>query len=322
MSRLPTNQKNRRIDQLILKRKEKYLKKIGFIGLGIMGLPMARNLLNAGYSVTVCNRTRAKAESLREFGAVVVDTPKAVAQLSEVVITIVTDTPDVETVLFSETGVLAGAKPGIIVIDMSTISPVATREFAGRLAEKEVHFLDAPVSGGDIGARKGTLTIMVGGTEAVFQQCFPLFEVLGKRVTFMGPSGSGQLVKLCNQILCAVNMLAVCESLSLAKKSGISVEKMLQVVTAGAGGSWALENLGAKIVKGELEPAFMVRLIQKDLRLVLEAAQKYQLPIPATSLAHQLFAALEASGDGELGTQSMIKIYERLANFSMVESGE
>jgi len=290
---------------------------IGFIGLGIMGLPMAKNLLKAGFPVTVYNRTRSKAESLIEFGATVADSPKAVAQLAEVVITIVTDTPDVESVLFAENGVLAGAKPGLTVIDMSTISPVATREFDARLPESQIDVLDAPVSGGDIGAQKGTLTIMVGGDEAVFRRCIPVFEVLGKRLTYVGPGGSGQMVKLCNQILCAVNMLAVCESLSLAKKSGINLDKMLQVVTAGAGGSWALENLGRKIVNGELEPAFMVRLIQKDLRLVHEAARKFQLPLPATALATQFFTALEANGNGDQGTQAMIRIYEKLADFSM-----
>jgi len=200
---------------------------------------------------------------------------------------------------------------------MSTISPIQTKDFAAKLAQQQVELLDAPVSGGDIGAQKGTLTIMVGGNEAAYQKCLPLFEIMGSRVTHVGPSGSGQMVKMCNQILCAVNMLGVCESLSLAKKAGLDLDKMLNVVTAGAGGSWALQNLGTKIVKGELEPAFMVKLIQKDLRLVLEAAQGNDLPIPATALSNQFFAGLEASDEGDLGTQAMIKIYERLGNFKM-----
>lgn len=293
------------------------MQRIGFIGLGIMGMPMAQNLLKAGFPLTVYNRTREKAEFLKKDGAQVVDSPKTVAQQCDIVITIVTDTPDVESVIFDRNGLIEGSHDGLIIVDMSTISPVMTREYAKMLAMKKVSLLDAPVSGGDVGAQKGTLTIMVGGDEKDFETCLPIFEVLGKRVTYIGPSGSGQMVKMCNQILCAVNMLAVCESLSLAKKSGIDLEKMLNVVTAGAGGSWALENLGTKIVQGELEPAFMVKLIQKDLRLVLEAARENQLPIPATAMANQFFTGLEAGGEGELGTQAMIKIYERLGQFQM-----
>ena len=236
------------------------MSKIGFIGLGIMGLPMARNLLKAGHAVIAYNRTRAKADQLAADGAKITDTPRQVAENADIIITIVTDTPDVEAVLFGPDGIAAGAKAGTIIVDMSTISPIRTKEFAAKLAEQQVELLDAPVSGGDIGAQKGTLTIMVGGTETAYQKCLPLFEVMGSRVTHVGPSGSGQMVKMCNQILCAVNMLGVCEALSLAKKSGLDLDKMLNVVTAGAGGSWALQNLGTKIVKGELEPAFMVKL--------------------------------------------------------------
>lgn len=295
------------------------MEKIGFIGLGIMGFPMAQNLLKAGYKLFAYNRSRNKAEKLAEEGAVVLESPKAAAEKADVLILIVTDTPDVKQVLFGKNGVYDGGREGLIVIDMSTISPSATRDFAKSLAEKELYFLDAPVSGGDVGAQKGTLTIMVGGNEAVYQKCLPIFNVLGSRVTHVGPNGSGQMVKLCNQILCAVNMIAVCESLSLAKKSGINLEKMMNVVSAGAGGSWALANLGPKIIAGELEPGFMVKLIQKDLRLVLEAARSQNLPIPGTALANQLFAVLEASSDGELGTQAMIKVFEKVGNFSILE---
>lgn len=293
--------------------------KLGFIGLGIMGLPMAKNLLKAGFDIVLYNRTRSKAEALQEMGAVVANTPADVAGIADVIITIVTDTPDVEMILFGENGIIQGGHSNLIVVDMSTISPIATQKFANLLAEKGIELLDAPVSGGDIGAQNGTLTIMVGGQKSAFEKCLPIFQVLGKRITHVGPNGSGQMVKLCNQILCAVNMLAVCESLSLAKKAGLDLEAMLNVVTAGAGGSWALENLGSKIIRGELEPAFMIKLIQKDLRLVLEAAQKHQLPIPATALANQFFTTLEATGEGNLGTQAMIKVYERMANFKMNE---
>ena len=291
---------------------------IGFIGTGIMGRPMALNLLKKGYPLNVFNRTPGKAREVVDAGAVPKASPREVAEASEVIITIVTDTPDVEAVLFGKEGVFHGARRGQTVIDMSTISPDATRRFAERLAEKGVEMLDAPVSGGEIGAIRGTLTVMVGGKAEVFERRRPVLEAMGTRIARVGETGSGQIVKACNQVMCAVNQVAVSEALSLCHRSGIDLNVMHQVVTGGAGNSWALETLGRKVIDGDLKPAFMVRLIQKDLNIVSELARRLDLPLPGTSLAVQLFRSVEAeAGGGELGTQAMIKAYERLGHFEL-----
>jgi 3-hydroxyisobutyrate dehydrogenase len=292
-------------------------KRLGYIGMGIMGKPMARNLLKAGFSLSVYNRTPEKVKDLAAEGASVCSSPRELAEQVDVIFTNVTDTPDVRAVLFGRDGVVEGCREGQIVIDNSTISPRETREIAKILAEKGVAFLDAPVSGGDIGAQKGTLSIMVGGDKAVFEACLPYFQAMGSTITWCGESGMGQMTKLCNQILCAVNMVATCECISLAKQAGLDVQTMLDVVTKGAGGSWALANLGPKITQGDLQPGFMVQLIQKDLRLVMEAARSVSLPLPGTALAQQLFTAVEAEGGGKLGTQAMIRAFERLGKFSI-----
>lgn len=289
-------------------------KKIGFIGMGIMGRPMARHLIDAGHEVTVYNRTASRCEELVAAGAKQAATPRECAEGQEVVITIVTDSPDVEAVLFGENGAVEGAADGAIFIDMSTISPDVTRDIAGRLVERGLGFLDAPVSGGDIGAQKGTLTIMVGGEPATFEAVQDVFEPMGSRITLLGPAGSGQATKACNQILCAVNMVGVCEALLLAKKSGLDLELMHRVVTGGAANSWALENLGAQIIEGNFDPGFMVRLIQKDLGIVMDAARNLNLPLNGTSLARQYFRSNQAHGEGDLGTQAMFKVLSRLAN--------
>jgi 3-hydroxyisobutyrate dehydrogenase len=288
--------------------------KVGFVGMGIMGQPMARNLLRAGYPVTVYNRTRSRAEALVADGARVADSPAACAEGQDIVITIVTDSPDVEAVVFGPSGIAERAAKGSVVIDMSTISPDVTRTIHARLAERGVAFLDAPVSGGDIGAQKGTLTIMVGGDAAAFEKVQAVFEPMGKRITYMGPTGSGQATKAANQILCALNMLGVCEALVLARRSGLDLQKMHQVVTGGAANSWALEHLGKRIIDGDFAPGFMVKLIQKDLGIVLERALK--IPMAGAALCHQYFRSNEAHGEGDLGTQAMFKVLERLAGGS------
>ena len=293
-------------------------KKIGFIGLGIMGKPMATNLMKAGYSLVVYTRTREKAKTLLEAGAQEGRSPKDVAANSDLVITIVTDTPDVERVILGESGAILGGRPGQVVIDMSTISPDATRRMAGELKQRGMTMLDAPVTGGEIGAINATLTIMVGGDRTAFEETLPILQAMGKKVVYAGPSGAGQTIKLCNQILCAVNQVGVSEALMLAAKAGADLNTMLEVTTSGAGGSWALENLGRKVVAGDLKPAFMIRLMQKDLALVMELARKLNLPLPGTALANQLLRAVEAEEGGkELGTQAMIKAYERLASFKL-----
>jgi 3-hydroxyisobutyrate dehydrogenase len=294
-------------------------KRIGFIGMGIMGRPMARNLLKAGYELTVYNRTAERARELAADGARVAASPADCARGNDVVITIVTDSPDVEAVLLGERGAVSGAKPGTVFIDMSTISPDVTRSLHARLKERGMHFLDAPVSGGDIGAQRGTLTIMVGGDDDVFERVKGIFEPMGKRITHVGPSGAGQVTKACNQILCAVNLLGVCEALALAHRSGLDLRKMLQVVTGGAANSWSLENLGKSLIEGNYNPGFMVKLIQKDLNIVLDAARRLKLPLAGTALCHQYFRSNEAAGEGELGTQAMAKTIERLGNFHLGE---
>lgn len=287
---------------------------LGFIGLGIMGLPMAGNLLRAGHPLFVHSRTRAKGESLLAAGATWCDSPAEVGRHCDTLITIVTDTPDVQAVLLGPTGAATTLRDGACVIDMSTISPEATRDFAARLGTRGITLLDAPVTGGDVGARNATLTIMVGGDAATCERVRPVLARLGQRVVHVGPSGSGQTLKACNQVLCAVHMIALCEALLLARRSGLDLTQTIETLASGAGGSWALANLGPKIAGGDLQPAFMIRLIQKDLRIVQAAAQALHLPLPGTALAQQLFRAVEAEpGGGALGTQAMIRALEKLA---------
>jgi 3-hydroxyisobutyrate dehydrogenase len=287
---------------------------IGFIGLGIMGRPMAGHLLKAGYPLHVHTRTRAKAKALIEAGAAWCETPADVGGSCRVLITIVTDTPDVQAVLFGPNGAAERLQAGATVIDMSTISPDATRVFAERLRQRGITLLDAPVTGGDIGAQQGTLTIMVGGEREAFDWVRPVLEQMGRNIVHVGPSGAGQSMKACNQILCAVNMIGVCEALMLARRSGLDVQQLIETLSTGAGGSWALANLGPKIGADDLDPAFMIELIQKDLRIVQEAAQRQRVALPGTALAQQLFRAVEADeGGGRLGTQAMIRAIRKLA---------
>jgi len=287
---------------------------VGLIGLGIMGMPMARNLLKAGYSVVAYNRTASKAQELaEEDGATAVGTPREVAEACSTVITMVTDSPDVEAVVLGEGGAIEGLQRDAVLIDMSTISPSVTRTIAGRLKEKGAHMLDAPVSGGSWGAIEGTLSIMVGGDKAVFDRCMPVFEAMGRNIVLTGPNGAGQTTKLVNQILVVGTMNAVAEAMVFAAKSGADLETTIEAVKGGAAGSWQLQNLGPRLIKGDFAPGFMVKLQQKDLRLILEAAREMNLPLPVTSLVHQLFASLEAAGLGDEGTQALVKAHERLA---------
>lgn len=288
--------------------------RVGYIGLGIMGAPMAAHLLRAGYPLRVFNRTATKAAALVAAGAVACETPAAVASGCDVLLLNVTDTPDVEAVLFGAEGAATALARGTVVVDFSTISPGATRGFATRLAKPGVAFLDAPVTGGQVGAQNATLTIMVGGDAAAFARVRPLLEVVGKKIVHVGPSGAGQALKACNQILCAVNMIGVCEALLLAKRSGLDLALALETLGTGAGGSWAWTQLGAKLVAGDLQPAFMIALMQKDLRIVQDAAQRMGVPLPGTALAQQLFRAVEAEpGGAQLGTQAMMRALEKLA---------
>ena len=288
-------------------------KKIGFIGLGIMGKPMVRNLIKAGFMVTVYNRTKSKAEQMVTEGALKSESPRELAGKNSVVITMVSDTPDVESVILGENGVIKGIQPGSVVIDMSTISPRATRTIAARLEEKKAHMLDAPVSGGEQGAIAGTLSIMVGGDAEILELCHPIFEAMGKNIIHVGDNGMGQTVKLMNQILVAGNLNAVVEALVFAQKQGVDLEKAIAAVKGGAAGSWQLTNLGPRILQRDFQPGFMVDLLQKDLRLVMEATETMKIPLPATTLIHQMFCSLEAIGEGKNGSQALVKVVEHLA---------
>jgi 3-hydroxyisobutyrate dehydrogenase len=288
--------------------------RIGFVGLGIMGAPMAKNLLKAGYALKVYNRTdRPRVQEVVKAGGVRVGSPQEAAQQVEVVITMVTDTPDVEAVILGDKGIIHGAKPGTTVIDMSTISPRVTRQLAARLKEKGVHLLDAPVSGGDVGAINATLSIMVGGEAPVFEECLPVFQAMGKNINLIGPSGAGQTTKLCNQIAVAVTNMAMAEALMLAAGSDLDVEKVLNAISGGAAGSWQMSNLGPRVIKDDFAPGFMVDLQQKDLKLVLQAANDVRLALPGVSLAHQFFNIVQRAGHGQEGTQALIKAYEAQA---------
>ncbi|MHC4063265.1 MAG: NAD(P)-dependent oxidoreductase [Planctomycetota bacterium] len=286
---------------------------IGWIGTGIMGGPMVRNLLGSGWPVTVSNRTRAKANPLLESGAHWADTPAVAAKNADVVVTMVGDSPDVEAVYLGEHGVCEGLKRGALAIDMSTVSPETAKQVAAAVVDRGASFLDAPVSGGKTGAEAGTLAIMVGGEAADVDRARPIFDVLGKTVVHCGPVGNGQLTKLCNQILCGLNLLAVCEAFVFAQRAGLDVDTMLKVTSAGAAGSWALQNLGTRMAAGDFDPMFMIDLQNKDLRIALETARANAVPLPGTALVHQLLAASQAAGEGRLGTQAMVKTLQRLA---------
>ncbi len=289
--------------------------KIGFVGLGIMGAPMAQNLMKAGYSLKVYNRSdRPRVQEVVDAGAERVSTPRDAAEGCQVVITMVTDTPDVEAVILGEDGVVHGAAAGTKVIDMSTVSPRVTQEIAATLKEKSVDMLDAPVSGGDVGAINGTLSIMVGGDQSVFDECLPVFEAMGKNINLIGGNGAGQTTKLCNQIAVSVNNLAMAEALMLAAASDMDVQKVLDAISGGAAGSWQLSNLGSRILDDDFAPGFMVRLQQKDLKLVLQAANDVKLALPGVSLAHQAFNIVERMGGADEGTQALIKAYEAQAD--------
>ncbi len=294
-------------------------KKIGFIGLGIMGMPMARNLLKAGFEVVAYNRTASKAEALAREGARKADSPKELAEECPVVITIVSDTPDVEAVILSKDGVIEGIKPGSVVIDMSTISPRATQDIAACLKEKGVAMLDAPVSGGDVGAIKAMLSIMVGGDAEVFERCRPILEAMGKNIVHVGASGMGQTVKLMNQILLVGCLIGVVEALVFGQKSGADLEKAISAVKGGAAGSWVLSNLGPRIIKRDFKPGFFTDLMQKDLNLVMGAAAEMKLPLPVTSFINQMYYSLQCSDDGKSACSALVKVLERIAG---VEVGQ
>lgn len=287
--------------------------RVGVVGLGIMGAPMARNCLRAGHAVTVHTRTRARAEPLLAEGAAWADDAGAVARAAEVVITCLPDGPDVEEVVTGGQGLLAGAASGLVVVDTSTIAPAVARALAGRCAECGVAFLDAPVSGGDKGAIAGTLSIMVGGDAPALARARPVLEAIGTTITHMGGPGQGQMTKLVNQVVGACTLAAVAEGVHLAARAGLDPDAVVAAVGSGAASSWMMQHLAPRMQRHDFAPGFMVRLQQKDLRLALAAAADVGAPLPATALVQQLFAAVEAQGGGDLGTQALLAAFEALA---------
>lgn len=277
-----------------------------------MGLPMAKNMVKSGFSLIVYNRSMKPIEELSTMGAEVGSSPSDVAMKCEILITMLPDSPDVKQVVLGKSGVIAGAKPGMILIDMSTISPKVSVEISEALAESDVEMLDAPVSGGQKGAIEGTLSIMVGGKKEIFERCMPIFKSLGKTIILVGSNGAGETVKLCNQVICAINIVSMCEGMSLCRRAGVDVEKMVKVVSGGLGASNIITNLAPKILNGDMEPGFKLRLQQKDNRLALQLAEELKLPLPGIGLVSQIFRIAEANGLGDKGTQALIKAYERL----------
>jgi 3-hydroxyisobutyrate dehydrogenase len=273
--------------------------KIGFIGLGTMGVGMALNILKAGHDVTVHNRTREKEEAVAGGGAQRAESPRQAAEGAEIIITMVSDTPDVEEVVLGAEGIIHGAPQGAIVIDMSTISPAATRQMAEELGKKGIKMLDAPVSGGPEGANQGTLAIMVGGDPDDFAKALPILDIMGKTVTHVGPIGAGQITKAINQIIISGTYLTVAEGLTLGMKAGLDMEKVIAAISGGAASSWVLHNRGINVVNNTYPLGFRVKLHHKDLRIALETARELGVTLPAASLVAQIENGLIARGFGD-----------------------
>ena len=290
--------------------------RIGFVGLGMMGLPMSKNLVEAGYAVTVFDLDAAAIKQAIAFGASPASDGSEVAAQSGIIITMVPDSPDVEAAIAGHGGIIEGIDAGSVVIEMSTISPETGKKMALLLEEKGVDFVDAPVTGGVMGAESGTLSVLVGGGAEAFERTLPILNVLGGTVSHMGPVGSGYMAKIANQLLGAATLAGIAESFVLAKKSGLDMQTFFEAVSKGAGRSWHLEFLGPKILAGDFSPGFMVKHLQKDLRLADEQAARTGTSIPTTSLIAQLYRALQAEGPDATsqGHQALIQTIEKLSN--------
>lgn len=288
--------------------------KIGFIGLGIMGKPMAGHLIDAGYELVVHNRNRDAVDELVGKGAAEAHSGKEVAEQSDIVITMLPDSPDVESVALGEGGILEGAHEGLVFVDMSTIAPSVTTRVGEVLAEKGVQSLDAPVSGGDIGAQNATLSIMVGGDEDTFNTVKPLFDVMGQSAILCGPLGAGQTVKACNQILVAVTIAGVSEALTMGTKAGVDPIKIVQVLSGGLARCGVLENRGERMVNGDFDPGFRIRLHYKDLNIIQKTSNDFDVPLPVTSEVFELFKTAMVKGRGELDHSGLLTIIEDMSN--------
>jgi len=289
---------------------------IGFIGLGIMGRPMARNLIKAGYPLVVHNRSRAAVDELVGAGAKAGKSPREVAAQCDVLITMLPNSPDVELVTLGKDGILDGARPGLVLADMSTISPIVTQKIGKALEAKGVKMLDAPVSGGEKGAIEGTLSIMVGGDKAVFDTVLPIFQALGKTITYLGPLGFGGFTKLANQIIVAVNLTALAEALTLARKAGLDRELTLKALAGGLAGSKCLDQKAPNYIGNSYKPGFKIDLHFKDLGLIMESAHALGVPVPTTAVVQELFSALRVKGRGSLDHSAVITLLEDLAGVS------
>jgi 2-hydroxy-3-oxopropionate reductase len=288
--------------------------KIGFIGLGIMGKPMAGHLIDAGYELVVHNRNRDAVDELVGKGAGEAHFGKEVAEQSDIVITMLPDSPDVESVALGEGGIIEGAHEGLIFVDMSTIAPSVTTQVGEVLAEKGVQSLDAPVSGGDIGAQNATLSIMVGGDEDTFNAVKPLFDVMGQSAILCGPLGAGQTVKACNQILVAVTIAGVSEALTMGTKAGVDPIKIVQVLSGGLARCGVLENRGERMVNGDFDPGFRIRLHYKDLNIIQKTSNDFGVPLPVTSEVFELFKTAMVKGRGELDHSGLLTVVEDMSN--------
>ena len=286
---------------------------LGFIGVGIMGRPMAGHLMAAGHKMSLWGRNKLP-QDLLDKDAVTCASPKEVAQKSEIVFIMVSDTPDVEQVLFSENGVAKGLSPGKIVVDMSSISPLATKEFAKKINDLECNYLDAPVSGGEVGAKAATLTFMVGAREEIFEKVKPLFQLMGKTITLIGGNGDGQTAKVANQIIVALNIEAVAEALLFASKAGADPAKVRQALLGGFAASRILEVHGERMMKRTFAPGFKIQLHAKDLNIALSGARALNVSLPGTALCQELFNSNTAAGESQLDDSAMVRVLERLAN--------
>ncbi|ASS61308.1 MULTISPECIES: NAD(P)-dependent oxidoreductase [Bacillus] len=284
-------------------------KTVGFIGLGVMGNSMASHILEAGYPVLVYTRTKHKAEEVLNKGAVWQETVKDLSEKADIIITMVGYPSDVEEIYLGESGILRHAKEGAFVIDMTTSKPSLAKKIAEKAKEKSIHALDAPVSGGDIGARNGTLAIMAGGEKEAFEACLPLFSVMGENIQYQGLAGSGQHTKMCNQIAIAAGMVGVAEAMAYAEKSGLNPEQVLKSITTGAAGSWSLSNLAPRMLKGDFAPGFYVKHFIKDMGIALEEAELMGEEMPGLALAKSLYDKLSAQGEENSGTQSIYKLW-------------
>lgn len=283
---------------------------IGFIGTGVMGESMARHLMNAGYPVHIFTRTKAKAHTLMEQGAIWEDSVTNIAKKSDIIITMIGTPKDVEEVYFNSAGLIAHAKQGTYLIDMTTSKPSLAKEIYEKAKEKDLHALDAPVSGGDVGAKNAKLAIMVGGEENVFNEMLPIFKIMGENIRLQGPAGSGQHTKAVNQISIAPAMVGLCEALMYAKNAGLDPKEVLASISTGAAGSWSMDNYAPRMIDGNFDPGFAIKHYIKDMKIALESAQEMNMQTPGLELALEMYEKLAEKGEGENGIHALLKYYE------------